>query len=61
MVTCTLHLIDSTLSKVFEHHKNENKFRFGKKNIILVGDLLQLAAVSTFEKPVTQLYGNIPF
>ena len=61
MVTCTLHLIDSTLSKVFEHHKNENKFRFDKKNIILVGDLLQLAAVSTFEKPVTQLYGNIPF
>ena len=28
---------------------------FGRKSIVLVGDLLQLAAVSTYEQPITQL------
>jgi len=54
-----LNLIEEVFSRMYydnDKKKDLNVYKFGKKTIKLVGDLLQLAAVSTFHKPITQLY-----
>jgi len=59
-----LNLIDEILNRI-NYDSNTNKSivpsKFGKKSVILVGDLLQLSAVSTFYKPITQLYKSLLF
>ena len=57
-------IIDEILNRIYydtNKSKNISPVRFGKKNIILVGDFLQLEAVSTFHKPITQLYKSMLF
>ena len=53
-----LNLIEEVLSRIYHDvmKKDAIRYKFGKKTIILVGDLLQLAAISTFNRPITQLY-----
>ncbi len=59
-----LNLIDEILNSI-NYDSNTNKSivpsKFGKKSVILVGDLSQLSTVSTFYKPITQLYSSFFF
>ena len=57
-------IIDEIFNRIYydtNKSKNISPVRFSKKNLILVGDFLQLEAVSTFHKPITQLYKSILF
>jgi hypothetical protein len=58
-----INLIDEILCGLYTENTNKCvvKYKFGKKKIILVGDLLELAAVSTFAQPITQLYKSLLF
>ena len=58
-----INLIDEILWGVYTENMNKSvvKYKFGEKKIILVGDLFQLAAVSTFAQPITQLYKSLIF
>jgi ATP-dependent DNA helicase PIF1 len=57
-----LNLLENILSEIYyDQNKNKTSNKFGKKTIILTGDLLQLEAVSTFRKPITQLYKSVLF
>jgi hypothetical protein len=50
-------LKDEFLSGMYYDDKNKKiiQKKFGAKTIILCGNLLQLEAISTFNKPITQL------
>jgi hypothetical protein len=48
-------LINTILMEIY-YDDNKEKHLFGKKSIILVGDLLQLPSVSTYLNPIRQLY-----
>jgi ATP-dependent DNA helicase PIF1 len=57
-------LIDEILNRIYydtNKSKNNSTVRFGKKNLILAGDFLQLEAVSNFQKPIKQLYKSMLF
>ena len=58
-----LNLIDEVLSHIYHDvmKKDVIRYKFGKKTIILIGDLLQLAAISTFNRHITQLYQSYLF
>ena len=58
-----INLIDEVLSRMYYDDKNKKiiQKKFGAKTIILCGDLLQLEAVSTFNRPITQLYKSFLF
>jgi hypothetical protein len=51
-------LIDKVLRRMYYDDKNKKiiQKKFGAKTIILCGDLLQLEAVSTFNRPITFLF-----
>ena len=54
--------INDVLNAIDTHNAVQNeKVKFGSKSIILVGDLLQLPAVSSTRLPITQLYKSILF
>ncbi len=57
-----LHKINELLNTI-ESNANTGILNalFGNKSLILIGDLLQLAAVSTYEQPITQLYISLLF
>jgi hypothetical protein len=52
-----INLINEVFSGMYYDDKNKKiiQKKFGAKTIILCGNLLQLEAISTFNKPITQL------